>query len=114
MKFPSADEFLEIFGLEPIEEDPSMAYCRYVKKSVDGNQEMDFSFSAVSQSFQVILRCGGKELITISSEAVRFIEIRNDQSGAGVHVVFDAGSGASEAILVMEPNLHCHCWVLRN
>ena len=114
MKFPSADEFLEIFGLEPIEEDPSMAYCRYIKKSVDGNQEMDFSFSAVSESFQVILRCGGKEMITISSEGVRFIEIRNDQSDACVHVVFDAGSGTSEATLIMEPELHCHWWVLRS
>lgn len=88
-----------------------MAYCRYVKKSVDGNQEMDFSFSAVYESFQVIIRCSGKELATISGEGVRFIEIRNDLSGAGVHVVFDAGSGASEATLVMEPNLHCHWWV---
>lgn len=60
------------------------------------------------------LRCGGKELITISSEGVRFIEIRNDQSGAGAHVVFDAGSGTSEVMLVMEPNLHCHWWALRN
>jgi hypothetical protein len=31
MKFPSTGEFLEAFGIEPIEEDPSMAYCRYVK-----------------------------------------------------------------------------------
>lgn len=69
---------------------------------------MDFSFSAVSESFQVILRCGGEELATISSEGVRLIEIRNDQSGAGVHVVFDVGSGKSEATLIMEPYLHCH------
>ncbi len=113
MKFPSTSDFLEAFGLEPIEEDSSMAYCRYVKESDDGSQEFDFSFSGVAESFQLILRCNGNELITISSENVRLVEIRSDKADACIHVVFDVNHGTSEATLTMEPRLHCHWWTLR-
>ena len=113
MEFPSTVDFLETFGIEPIEEDPSMAYYRYVKQSNDGRQELDISFSAVSESFQVVLRCGGKEAMTVSSEKVRLVELRRDHSGSGVHVVFDVRDGTSEAAVTLEPDLHCHWWTLR-
>jgi len=70
MEFPSTFDFLETFGIEPIEEDPSMAYCRYVKRSSDGRLELDMSFSAVADSFQVVLRCDGKKVMAVSSERV--------------------------------------------
>ena len=114
MDFPSPADFLEAFGIEPVEEDPSMAYCRYVKQSIDGHQELDVSFSEVAASFQVVLRCGGKEVVTVSSEKVRLVELRRDQSGSGIHVVFDVHDGTSEAVLTLEPDLHCHWWTLRS
>lgn len=114
MEFPSKFDFLETFGIEPVEEDPSMAYCRYVKQSSDGLQDLDISFSAVAASFQVVLRCGGKELVTVSSEKVRLVELRRDQSGSGIHVVFDIREGTSEAVVTLEPDLHCHWWTLRS
>lgn len=114
MEFPSTTDFLEAFGIEPVEEDPSMAYCRYVKRSSDGLQELDISFSAVAESFQVVLRCGGNELVTVSSEKVRLVELRHDQSGSGVHVVFDVHDGTSEAVVTLEPDLHCRWWTLRS
>jgi len=113
MEFPSVADFLEVFGIEPVEEDPSMAYCRYVKQSNDGEQELDISFSAVAESFQVVLRCGSKEVMSVSSERVRLIELRHDHSSSGVHVVFDVRDGASEAVVTLEPDLHCHWWALR-
>lgn len=114
MEFPSTSDFLDAFGIEPVEEDPSMAFCRYVKQSSDGFQELDFSFSAVAESFQVALRCSGKELAKISSEKVKLIELRRDHAGSGVHVVFDVRDGTSEAIVTLEPDLHCHWWTLRS
>jgi hypothetical protein len=113
MEFPSKLDFLEAFGIEPAEEDPNMAYCRYVKRSQDGLHEMDISFSAVEESFQVSLRCGGKELMTVSSEQVRLIELRHDKSGDGIHVVFNIQGGMAEAVVIFEPDLHCHWWSLR-
>lgn len=105
---------MEAFGLEPIDEDESMAYCRYVKRSDDGTRELDFSFSAVTDSFQVGFRCGGMEVMLVSSEKVRLIELRNDRSGTGVRVVFDFQGATSEAVVTLEPELHCYWWTLRN
>ena len=33
MEFPSASDFLEEFGIEPVEIDPTLALCRHTKKS---------------------------------------------------------------------------------
>ena len=89
MKFPTTDDFLEAFGLEPIEEDSSLAYCRYVKQSLNEEMSIDVSFSAVSESFQIVLRYNGRDVVTISSEKTRFVEIFRDNSGVGVRAVFD-------------------------
>lgn len=113
MNFPNTDDFLEAFGIEPVEEDPSMAYCRYVKTALDGGLEVDISFSAVTESFQVVLRCGGHEVATVSSESVKAIELRHDGSGSGVHVVFNIHGMTSEALVTLEPELSCRWWTLR-
>lgn len=114
MNFPNTDDFLEAFGIEPIEEDPSMAYCRYVKASTDGGLEIDISFSAVTESFQVVLRCNGHEVSTISSEKVKSIELRQNGTDAGVHVVFNIQGVTSEALVSLEPKLNCRWWTLRS
>lgn len=114
MNYPSTADFFDAFGIEPVEEDPNMAYCRYLKESIDGLQELDISFSAVADSFQVVLRCGGKEVMTVSSEKVRLVEIRRDRSGSAIHVVFDIHDGTSEAVVTLEPDLHCRWWTLRS
>ena len=114
MEFPGTADFLEAFGIEPVEQDPSMAYCRYVKQSGDGLQELDVSFSAVAESFQVVLRCGNKETIRISSENVRKIEIHRDQLSSGVRVFFKVRDGVSAAVVLIEPDLHCHWWTLKD
>ena len=113
MEFPSTFDFLETFGIEPIEEDSSMAYCRYLKQSNDGRLELDMSFSAVANSFQVILRCDGKKTMAMSSEKVRLIELRCDSLGSGIHVVFDVSDGTSEAVVILEPDLYCSWQTLR-
>ena len=114
MKFPSELDSLESFGIEPVEVDASMACCRYVKTSDDGAVELDFSFSAVSESFQVVLRCAGHEMASVSSENASLIEIRATQRGTGIHVVFDARGGKSEAEMTLEPSLHCSWWYVRD
>lgn len=113
MHFPNTIEFLEHFGLEPIEEDSNMGYRRYVRQSVDG-VELDISFSAVAESFQVVLRLRHKELVSVSSERVRLIEIMKDRFGSGIRVVFDVQGGTSEAIVRIEPDFHCYWWTLRS
>jgi hypothetical protein len=113
MEFPDTFEFLEEFGIKPLEEDTSMAYLRYVKQAKDGGHELDISFSAVVKSFQVVMRYYDQELVTISSEKVQHIKLWRDQSGAGVRVVFDIHGVIAEAVVTLEPELFCHWWTLQ-
>lgn len=114
MKFPSTDDFLQAFGIEPIEEDSSLAYCRYAKQSPDGELEIDISFSAVSESFQVVLRHNGCDVVTVSSEKARLVEIFSDESGSGIRAIFNLGDVMSEAVVTFEPKLTCRWWTLRS
>jgi hypothetical protein len=114
MEFPSADDFLEEFGIEPVEIDPSLSLCRYIMKSHSSDLEVDFSFSAVMGSFQVVLRLAEQELAIISSESVRFIELFRDDAGAGVHVVFDICNSTSETWVMLEPDVSVRWWILRS
>lgn len=113
MEFPSENDFLEEFGIEPIEVDPSLALCRYTMKSKNSDLELDFSFSAVMESFQVVLRLSMQELAVFSSENVKSIDVVRDSSEAGVRVVFDICDSISEARVIFEPNLSCRWWTLR-
>ena len=113
MEFPSENNFLEEFGIEPVEVDPNLALCRYTIKSKNSDIELDFSFSAVMESFQVVLRLAMQELAVISSENVKSIEVVRDGSEAGVRVVFDICGSISEARVIFEPDLNCRWWVLR-
>lgn len=114
MDFPSANDFLEEFGIEPVEVDPSLSLCRYTVKSHSSGLEVDFSFSAVMGAFQIVLRLAEQEFAIISSESVKFIEIVRDGEGAGVHVVFDICNSTSEAWVMLEPDVSCRWWTLRN
>ncbi|WP_081337524.1 MULTISPECIES: hypothetical protein [Pseudomonas putida group] len=113
MEFPSEDDFLEEFGIEPVEVDPGLALCRYTIKSRNSDLELDISFSAVMKSFQVVLKLTMQELAVISSENVESIEVVRDGSVAGVRVVFDVCDSVSEARVIFEPDLSCRWWTLR-
>lgn len=75
MKYPSTDDFLEEFGIEPVEVDPTLALSLYRVKSRSGDVEVDVSFSVVMGSFEVVLKVSGQELATVSSESVKTIEL---------------------------------------
>lgn len=113
MNFPSELDFLESFGIEPISVDPSTAFCRYTKKSPDGCSEVDFSFSAVAESFQVAFRCSGEEVACLSAEGVSLIEFDKTPKGSGVRVKFDVNGLRSEAEITLEPIVHCSWWSIR-
>lgn len=110
--FPVANDFLLAFGMVPVEEDPNMAYWRYIRSDKKGLLEVDLSFSAVGQSFQVVMRCQGQDVITVSSERVQNIELRSDRTGSGVHITFDIQGVASEALVLFEPELSCKWWTI--
>lgn len=114
MGFPTKLDFLDVFGMTPVEEDATMAFCRYSRISNDGRLEIDFSFSAVEASFQVVLRCADYEVATISSERVHRMEFFNDDTGAGIRVAFELADSTSEALVTFEPELRCHWWLLRS
>ncbi|MDD2034206.1 hypothetical protein T3A99_01340 [Pseudomonas sp. N-137] len=114
MEFPSEYDFLEKFGMEPVEVDPGLALCRYIKKSESNQLEVDVSFSAVMRSFQIVLRISEHELVNVSSENVRSIKLVRDGSEAGMHVLFDVGDTVSEAKIILEPEISCRWWILQN
>lgn len=113
MEFPTEDDFLEEFGIEPVEVDQSLALCRYEMKSKNSDLKLEFSFSAVMESFQVVLKTSKHELAIISSESVKSIEFVRGGSEAGVRVVFDICGSTSEAMVILEPDLKCRWWTLR-
>ncbi|EGH25387.1 hypothetical protein ALP86_102391 [Pseudomonas amygdali pv. mori] len=114
MRFPSTDDFLEEFGIEPVEMDTSSVLFRYVIKSKSSEIEVDISFSAVMRSFQIVLYVSAKEVAIISSENVESIEFMRNSSGAGIRVIFDICETISEAQILIEPELSCRWWTLRN
>lgn len=112
MKYPSADDFLEEFGIEPVEVDPTLALCLYRVKSKSGDVEVDVSFSVVMGSFQVVLKVFGQELAVVSSESVKSVELVRDEQGAGVRVIFDIRDSLSEARVLFEPDVSFRWWIL--
>lgn len=113
MDFSSISNFLMEFGIEPVEVDPSMAYCKYVLSSKKNSFEVDISFSAVMESFQINVRVNGDEVMMISSEKVESIKLFRQDVIAGVHVVFDMVGLRSEAKVLLEPEISCRWWTLR-
>lgn len=113
MIFPGKEEFLREFGLEPVEEDSSMALCRYRVRSERRGLEIDISFSAVLESFEVVVYCNGYEIASLVSERVNKIEMRNDSSGSGIRAVFDIQGVRSEAVVNFEPEIACRWWAIR-
>ena len=41
LHFPSKLDFLEVFGIEPVETDLSIGMCRYIKNSKTSGKEID-------------------------------------------------------------------------
>ena len=113
MKFPTAFDFLEEFGIEPAEVEPGMDYERYVKQSSDGLLELDISFSAAALSFQVVFRSSSREVMRVSSESLSRFEIRRDKSGSSLYLLFSFGEAWAEAIVTFDPELQCRWWILK-
>lgn len=114
LNFPSSYDFLEKFGIEPVEEDESINLFRYIKSSQSGEVEIDISFSEIMKSFQITLRISGREISTVSSESVRSIKFFSDNSGDGLHVIFDINKAVSEVRVVFEPDISFRWWTLSN
>lgn len=114
LNFPSSYDFLEKFGIEAVEEDESINLFRYIKSSQSGEVEIDISFSEIMKSFQITLRISGREISTVSSESVRSIKFFSDNSGDGLHVIFDINKAVSEVRVVFEPDISFRWWTLSN
>lgn len=112
MIFPNAAAFQNAFDIIPVEVDTNLALCRYIKRSSDSRHEIDFSFSAVMRSFQVVLRYEDRELARITSEDVNTIEIRGDEKGQYVHVSFNISGAISEAAIRIEPEINFQWWTI--
>ena len=113
MSIPDNAEFLQNFGLEPYERNEDSSFCRYKKKSDDGLIELEFSFDAIESSFQARLMVQNKEIFVVSSERLMEISIIADSKGKHVRTIFDIDGADAEAILTLEPRLHCNWWLLR-
>ncbi len=109
MDIVSEFDFLDVFGLEPEDKDISIGYFRYIKKS-DCNVELDFSFSAILKSFQIIFRLDGKEIYLFSSESLLSLKLQQTLKGDGVYIEFNYANTKSVGELTLKPNVHFHYW----
>lgn len=115
MDFPSTNDFLAEFGIEPEGTDSSLALYRYIQSSADGTVKLEFSFSVIMKSFQAVLTdLSDRKLAVISSEGVKCINLWRDNTGAGIHVIFDIRGLISDARVTLEPDLSCCWWTLLN
>ncbi|MGX5830927.1 hypothetical protein [Mesorhizobium sp. 43Arga] len=113
MKFPGKADFQAAFGLEPEDEDPSMAYVRYVFRSNTSSLELDVSFSGVLESFQIITRIHGSVFGSISSERTISLVIDQDENGTkALHVTFDIKGIVAEARITFEPDISYQWWLI--
>lgn len=114
MLYPSSYDFLEAFGLVPVEVDLSIGLYRYIQQANNTALEIDISFSVMMKSFQIVLRLSGQEISMISSEGVESIKIVKDNLGEGLHVVFEVCDITSEARVTLEPYVNLQWWILRS
>lgn len=114
MRFPNKDEVFQEFGIEPIEEDPSLALCRYKFHSREFNLDLLVTFSAVQESFEVIVFCLGQEIINIVSERTEKVELYRDSTGRGLRASFEISGMQAEAVVILEPKVSCRWWLIKN
>jgi len=115
MKVPCVEDFMESFGMKPVEtkEDPDLRIFLYRAKSNDGKLEIDFSFSEIMSSFQILLRCCDREIGVICSEKMQKIEIYKEKYKSGIKVVFEISGCSSEVDIIIEPDLYYHWSILQ-
>ena len=114
LKFPKPVDFLEELGIDPVEVDPSLMLSRYVKKSKNGEFEIDVSFSAAMESFQVVMRKDTHELAMVSSEGGRSIKLVSEGLEVRLDVIFDIFGAMGEAKVILEPDVSFQWWLIRN
>lgn len=112
MKFPSDEEFIDCLGLHPVETDADMAYAKFSTMDSEG-VIADFSYSAVSQSFQVVISCVGREVALLSSECVESIDVFESAGESGVRVACKIGGIDTEISLTTSPRIRCKWWLLK-
>jgi hypothetical protein len=88
-----------------------MAFCRYVV--IRGDQELELSFSAVTDSVHVLLRVDGRECVNFLSESVQSVDIMNDSRGPGVRFVIEAPGEQTEGFVGIDTAVHFHYRRLR-
>ena len=112
MTFPSEEEFLAAFGVEPMESDLSVGSFLYVFEDCDGPLKAMVSFNAVERSFQVRLLIAGRDVIVVSSEKVESLRIHQDRRSSGLRAIFDIDGIISEAEVIVSPALSSRWWAL--
>ncbi len=111
MKHPTELEFLEALDIEPIEKNVEESFYRFLLSYEKENTELEFSFSGVEDSFQVILRTGGRTIALISSEKAEEIEILEGHHGPFLKILFQIEGFAAQATLHLLPLPYCE-WTL--
>lgn len=113
MKIPSELDFLAALGIEPIDSDPVEGTYSYLIQTPDGERELDISFSALMDFFQLRYRVKGEEVIYLSSERAQSIELFHERNRTTLKVIFEIEGVDAEAIISLAPQLHCHWTVLK-
>lgn len=104
MIHPVENDFLEMFGLEPVLVEPDLGLVAYRIGAGKGVQ-VEFSFSLVMRSFQVVTSVDEVVVSVVSSEGVGSIQLFERNGKAGLEVAFNSRGGESKAVLVMEPEV---------
>ena len=114
MIYPTREDFLIAFGIEPVKVDGDLGLYHYLLRSNEEDADLEISFSSVYRSFQATIIFQDRTIATISSEMVAKIELNNDIGNSMIRVIFEINGLIAEAVVKIEPKITLHWWILKN
>jgi hypothetical protein len=108
---PAPSEFLEFFGVEPIEARPEDRYWCYEFRD-KRNFVLRFSFDAVERSVQTLIRNADAVLWVCSHEGANRIWFSEEKGGKVIRAVYRYGDADGELVAQITPLIHVDLSVL--
>jgi hypothetical protein len=101
---PSAQEFLETFGVEPVSSG-SESTVRTIDFDVDDQNLVSFSYDAVGRSVRIVWKVDGRVALDLFREGAVLIRLCRDGDRASVEVDSETDSLAGKIEITLAPEV---------